>query len=252
MVLAPIAAVFLFACQPAGNPPGTTTTTPRDALAFYPDKDKNATHRNLSKLEFNESAAGVFDDYLPCDTSDENCDGAAEVRIKIIPEERSQVGPMEAALKRASGEESKGGYVVAKVINMDSQHRFGPFNLEKGETAYLWAGPTRQKGNRFAIYRIPDGQDAVALASADTAAICRRGTYGIPAVHSPAPYCAAKEPIYAHPRGPSAALTPGRNYFFLASNPIVSPALVSAVMHLQGLWISCAGGCCQASGWAPM
>ena len=227
---------------------------PRRPLPFYPDHSMAEVQSNKGALEFDEAAVGVFDGNLPCDDA-ENCDGATEVHFKIIPEKRAHVAPMEVALLRPPNQAYRGGYIVAKIRNMDPNHRFGAFNMEKGETAYLWAGPTKLKGNRFAIYRIPDNQPAVLLAAAAEAKICRRSGYSHSEVHTPpAEQCLHYDPIYPEPPQPAAnpVAFDSEAPVFLASNPIRRPTLLSVMMHTQGLWISCSGGCCQAGGWAPM
>jgi hypothetical protein len=211
------------------------------------------TQSSKAALEFDEAGAGVFDGNLPCDGV-EDCNGATEVHFKIIPEKKAHVAPMEVALVRPPNQAYLGGYIVAKIINMDPVHRFGAFKMERGETAYLWAGPTKQYGNRFAIYRIPDNQPAVLLATAATARICRRSGYGHSEVHSPpTDICIYYDPIYPAPPPPASAPTvlSGEAPVFLALNPIRRPALLTAMMHTQGLWISCSGGCCEAGGWGP-
>lgn len=225
---------------------------PRRALPFYPDYNKDATQGHKRGLNFDESGSGVFDAFLPCDNG-ENCDGATEVHVKIIPEVRAHVAPLEQALKRGSSETNLGGYLVAKIINIDREHRFYAFGMARNDTAYLWAGPTQQKGNRFAIYRIRDNEAAVLLAYAAMATICRRGSFGHAEVHSPPRYCNQNETIYSTAGAQTGAMssTSGRQ-ILLASNPIRQPAFLAMVMHTQGLWISCSGGCCQTGGWAPM
>ena len=249
MVVA-LGVVFSIACKGREKPPTAGPPQPRSALPYYPDYNIDATKRNKADLDFDESGPGVFDAYLPCDNG-EDCDGATEVHIKIIPEARAHVAPMEVALKRASGEASRGGYLVAKIINMDREHRFGAFYMNKNDTAYLWAGPTLRDGNRFAIYRIRDGEAAVLLAKAQMASICRRGSYPHAEVHSPPRYCNQKDTIYVaggEQKQGAGALRSGTQVF-LASNPVRQPSFLAMMMHTQGLWISCSGGCCEAGGW---
>jgi len=237
--------------KPSMGPP-----QPRRALAHYPDYNKDATKANKHDLDFDESGSGVFDAYLPCDNGEDCKDSggnnATEIHFKIIPETRAHVAPMEAALKRAGNEENLGGYIVAKVINMDQTHRFYGFKMEPHDTAYLWAGPTRQKGNAFAIYRIHEDGTSDPLASAQTASICRRGNFNHAEVHSPPRYCGTIEPIYGGPAPAAAAAPTVSSQIRLASNPIQPSAFLVSLMHTTGLWISCSGGCCQTGGWAPM
>jgi hypothetical protein len=206
-------------------------------LASYPGANPDATKAYLQKLTFVTDS--MVDGPVTCASGDD-CGGAASVHLRILPEANAHRDDITATFAAAGN----AGFIMAMIINADSSHKFGPFGLAAGDTAYMWAGPTKSSGKVFGFYKINRTTgEAQGLAKAGYGAYCAgSGPRTIPAVHIPMYQCQST-PLYGNAATASGT---GRNtsaaLYRLASNPIFA----ATMLHTQGLWISCSSGCCQA------
>lgn len=225
------------ACRPSEKAAQGALIAVSQGLAGYPGQNPEATKNYLQKLNFTSDSA--FDGPVTC-APDDNC-GAASVHLRIMPEQNAHRDDMSAALDPASA----GGFIVAMIINMDSTYTFGPFNLAPRDTVYWWAGATKSSAKRFAFYRISRATGAAqGVAFAANAGYCpSSGARTIPAVHiNHTPECQTQS-LYSSASEANAQ----RSLYHLAGNSM----LAAAMLHTQGLWISCSLGCCEAGGSRP-
>jgi len=222
------------------------------ALPFDPEAnpDRTRAHKASRRFGWANGHPGRWTGDLDChETSD--CNGVPFVRFQITAEENARTTPMRDALLGSDPE--RGGYIVAQLINLDKDHEYRYLGMTAGDTAYLWVGPTKEGRKRFAIYRIPKTGAPVRLSHARASRWCRIGTQGVTDVHVPPEKpCSNPSIIYRSATGAKAdeALGILGRVLRLASASPVMPSSMTRMFHVDGLWVSCSGGCCEASDWA--
>lgn len=221
------------------------------ALAEDPERDQALTEAHLRGLDFTwtNGPPGRWRGFLECHEKSD-CNGGTVVEFQITAEKNARTTPMVDALGGPRPE--KGGYIVAQLINLDQTHEYRPLGMMARDTAYLWVGPTRNGSKRFALYRLQRGRPAVPLARANQASYCPRGTPATSEIHMRPEACAERRQLY----GPTATKTgaaPAANSasgIRLASTMPGIPSSIVSMSHVDGLWVSCSGGCCEAGAWA--
>jgi len=221
------------------------------ALAFDPERNPDLTENYLKGLDFiwANGPPGRWRGFLECHTKSV-CDSGTVVEFQITAEKNARTTPMVDALGGPRPE--RGGYIVAQLINLDPTHEYRPFGMAAHDTAYLWVGPTKNGSKRFVLYRIPKGKPPILIAKAGKASYCPRGTQPVTDIHVPPERCAELRQLYpltATKTGAATDFGSGSAFRVASSTPGI-PALISAMSHADGLWVSCSGGCCEASEWS--
>lgn len=209
-------------------------------LVGYPGQNPEKTKAYLQSLHFVTDS--MINGPVACLAGDD-CGGADSVNLRILPEANAHRVDIPSAF--APG--TIGGFIMAMVVNTDASHTFGPLALSPGDTAYLWAGATRNVGKLFGFYRISGATgQAQGVAHAAYGASCPTTTAvprTIPAVHIPMHPCQnTLTPLYGNAQNVNGGERQNPNSLYkMASNPIFA----ATMLHTQGLWISCSEGCCQ-------
>jgi hypothetical protein len=135
------------------------------------------------------------------------------------------------------------GYVVAKVANLDAVP-FDRFNLAAYEVAYLWVGATQGQARTAALYAVRGGNVRRVFTFKDRG-YCRDSTPQKPAVHIYAPAKCGK--VGATPFATTlqqASVEPFGALGIYLVNALTSR--FAPAPALDGVWISCSLGCCEA------
>ncbi len=180
----------------------------------------DATFRKyFDSLTFANNAGDIVDEH-DFDCGDGSlCQGAQEVKIRIVPMMFANGVPWADAL--GTGE----GHIVARINVLDNK-RVGPLGLSKADSGYLWVGET-SAGRTAAIYPIKKNGNVGNPKYLIVKDPCRDAMNTRPAVHMNPPVCASP--------GKSFPVAPGRKPD-TASLGLVIP---------ESIWVSCSEGCCR-------
>jgi hypothetical protein len=165
-----------------------------------------------------------------------NCDGEQTLNLTIEPEASSHLADWREAM--SAGSDS--GYVVARIRNTTSK-RFGPLGLAPGDTIYLWVGPITPTLTRHRVawvkINLSNGATGPYRRSLNSVRHCTN--IGTTPPNEPR---AKKVGMGEHTgcdtdKAVDAAQAESSDSSDVARQLILPP----------GLWLSCSGGCCQAS-----
>ncbi len=148
---------------------------------------------------------------------------------------------------------------IAELTNLDGVP-YGPWNMIAKDVAYLYIGLLKDGTRRIAIVRVPSTGSATTLVTAQREAKCDvdQPPSG-PSVNMKQPWHCKGAPkmtlIYGPPYPLATEVKTGTSNAasgMLASSPLGRAGILSSLAPppgyaISGLWISCSGGCCEAS-----
>jgi hypothetical protein len=213
------------------------------AQAFYPEKSFDSTMKLIAHENWDDTPGHTFTGWLDC--GDGSTCGSGQERIRFRMRPRNNAHTLDHR-KILSG--SAEGTFIAEITNTDSV-RYGAWKMDPKATVYLWIGPLSTGQRRIALYRIdPATRQSTLVRTAERAVICDIGR-----VHEFAQidvyipwHCDNKrdlQVLYGPPYTPTGSLKTSVGK--LASYSVLSAA--PPADFDTGVWISCAGGCCEAS-----
>jgi hypothetical protein len=225
------------ACAPQ-NAGTNGVSKPQDGIPGPPEAMPGRMDDYVQQIDFGAGAApdGIFEGPLKC-AQVSRCGGQTEVRLRIVPSNYAPSADWEKALNNGNG------YVVAKVANLDAVP-FDRFNLAAYEVAYLWVGATQGQARTAALYAVRGGT-VRRVFTFPARRFCRNSDQQKPAVHiySPAK-CTEMSATLSAATVQRASIAPfGALATYLVNALTRSSAQPPA---LDGLWISCSLGCCEA------
>ena len=237
VVSALVAIIAAAACTPQNG--GTGLSRPQDGIPGPPEAMPGKMDDYVQQIDFGAGAdpSGIFEGPLQCQTQ-AGCGGQTEVRMRIVPSNYANTADWQKALNNGNG------YVVAKVSNMDAVP-FDRLNMAAYEVAYVWVGANGGGQARTAALYVVRGGNARRVFTFKALKYCHDTTPQKPAVH-----------IYSPPKcSGEAAATPFASTVqqasiepFSAIGAYLVKRLTAALGpgDLNGLWISCSYGCCEA------
>jgi hypothetical protein len=213
-------------------------------LNDIPGRDTSETRQYLKTLRGKWTTA-VASVSIHCETADE-CAGSDTVHIRIDTHRATFKIKAEDILGlNVQNAQNVRGHIVLKIVNLDG-FQYKPLGLEARDSVYLWVGKTDSlsqplqpvhRTRAFAVFRIDQDGNAAGV----------RRVYA--AIH-----CKTTDPTSsaAHLVRRGICEEPGAILDTLYSEtvPVRMANLVQGI-HDQGLWFSCAGGCCQATNFGP-
>jgi len=220
-------------CYPAAPPQPVDGSTGRGAGGIKGDldTDEKVTQRYFLTL-------GWGDD-LPDSAVWEGSWGPDNVQIRLVPASTSPVVAWENALSTDPATYS--GHLVLKIIVLENK-RVNDLGLGGLETGYLWIGKYRDKNNQMkqgaAIYTLmPNGKAMLAKEMIVNGKCAENHGGRAMAKARPVGECKDKIPMTSL-RNPSGTAS------FSSFRTRAGPAMPAPA---QGLWVTCPGGCCEAS-----
>ncbi len=206
---------------------------PKDGFPGIPAANSAGFETYVQKLGFGTVQGSVsIEEPFPC-IAPAGCGGQSTVTLRVIPSEFSS----DVNWKDATGNGK--GHVVAKIVVVDPVP-YDRFNLVADDVAYLWIG-NNQGGKGAALYRVRAGKVTMVYRFTDIRYCKTSIGYQPPTVHN---YMTAKctdpDPTPAGAAAATSATT--SSIVTLASS---KPTNSFAVTARSGLWVSCAGGCCE-------
>jgi hypothetical protein len=234
-----VALIAAAACTPQGNGTATGLVKPQDGIPGPPEAMPGQMDDYVQQIDFGAGSdpSGIFEGPMKCGMPS-RCGGQTEVHMRIVPSNYATSADWQKALNNGNG------YVVAKVSNMDAVP-FDRFKLAAYEVAYLWVGAAQGQARTAALYAVRGG-NVRRVFTFGAIKYCKDSTPQKPAVH-----------IYSPAKCSEVAATPAAATVQQASiEPFGALAihLVNAITRafappppgLDGLWISCSYGCCEA------
>lgn len=227
-----VLAVLVFnSCKQDGGAP-TALADAKDGLVGPPE-DMPEMESYTQAINFGVGAApdGVFDGYLICGNP-QRCGNKTEVHISITPSPYAPSVDWDKALGHGNG------HVVAKVTNLDNV-RFDKFDIDGGETLYLWVGAMKgDAAKATGLYSIKHG-DAKRRMKFRGQDYCSRPAPP-PGVHIlPPPDCPAPQPFAPQQSSIEPFSAVGSYLIHAITRAFLAP------QPIDGLWISCSYGCCE-------
>jgi len=230
------ALVAIGACAPQGGGPGVLGK-PQDGIPGPPEAHRGDFATYVQQIDFGLGSApgGIFEGPLKCGDP-AKCGGKANVNIRIVPSNYALTNNWERALGNANG------YVAAKVMNVDDV-TFDRFNLGPGDIAYVWVGALGGAARNVALYKL-EGDNARRIFTFPSHKFCRTATPAAPAVHIYVPASCQESSVSPLPAKVQQASLDPFGALKILVNAFV--AKIAPPPALDGLWISCSLGCCEA------
>lgn len=238
LIIVAVAGVVLTAAchptmQPAPNAGGGTTNTivstehVADTLGILADP-----------ASFDNAPGHRWEGNLQCDDISQ-CNGQSEVPFVIQPRLNSHQIDQKKMLQET------GGAWVAKLTNQ-SNYDYGPWGIGAHKTVFLYVG---RVANDSRISTITAGPNSKLLAIAGTVRRCEAQSSSAQAdVRTPlhcGPDTEVLFPVGGKAGTDAKELQSKPGFAMFASNRLA--AAVPLSINSQGVWISCTGGCCEAS-----
>jgi hypothetical protein len=224
------------ACAPQGGTPGLVR--PQDGIPGPPEAMPGQMDDYVQQIDFGAGAdpGGIFEGPMKCGMP-AKCGGQTEVHIRVVPSNYATTADWQKALNNGNG------YVVAKVSNMDAVP-FDRLNLAAYEVGYVWVGSNQGSARTAAIYAVRNG-NVRRIFTFKGLKFCKDSTPQKPAVHIYSPSkCTGTLSATSFTGGiQQASVEP---FSAIGSYLLTKLATTLVPGGLDGLWISCSYGCCEA------
>lgn len=238
-----VSLVALIGCAPKSSGVALLNKPPQDGLPGPPEDMAANVEDHIQRIDWGASAdsSGIFEGPIKCQDS-MNCGGQAYVTVRIVPSNFAPGNDWDKALSTGNG------YMVAK-ISIAGGYPFDRFNMKKDDVAFLWVGAVKGEPRGAKLYTMKGGT-LTPIFRFKNIWICRHpgGATQKPAVHFPPPVETCNPP-----RPTALAFLPTVQQASIAPFGALATYLVNALTRnsaqpraLDGLWISCSLGCCEA------
>jgi hypothetical protein len=229
--------IAITACAPQNGTPGIAR--PQDGIPGPPEATPGKMDDYVQQIDFGAGAdpSGIFEGPMKCGMP-AKCGGQTDVHIRIVPSNYATTADWKKALGNGNG------YVVAKVSNMDAVP-FDRLNLAPYDVAYVWVGANQGQARTAVLYTVRSGI-VHRVFTFKALSFCQDSTPQKPAVHIYTPAkCSGN--LTSRSTGPAVRQASIEPFSAIASYLV--NALTRAFAPppgLDGLWISCSYGCCEA------